>query len=102
MAALASPKPKDPAQQIRDFTMMLLYLTRWTSVKPRELPPGFRAAWSSWKGYDWGALDRLKAEGLIDFSIRSKSVVLSQKGERAGRKLLKEYVRISSARPRSR
>jgi len=90
-AKTPSLDPKEVAQQIRDLTMMLLYLTRWTEDKPKKLPPGTRVAWCSWKGHDWDALDRLKADGLIDFSHRTKSVVLSQKGEKAAQQFLKKY-----------
>ncbi len=82
------PNRDEVNQLIRDLTLMLLYLTRWTDDKPKKLPPGARVHWRAWRGHDWGALDQLKEEGLIDFSYRAKSVWLSEKGEREALRLL--------------
>lgn len=89
----SSPKQNDADQDkigqlIRDLTISLLYLTRWTDDKPTKLPPGTRVRWRAWRGHDWGALDRLKKEGLIDFSYRAKSVWLSEEGEREALRVL--------------
>lgn len=78
-------------QAIRDLTLVLLYLTRWTEYPRKKLPPGFGIPWRAWKGHDWDALDRLKEEGLIDFNNRAKSVDFTDKGEREARKLVQRY-----------
>jgi hypothetical protein len=42
----------------------------------------------AWKGFDWGALDRLHQKGLIaDPANKAKSVVLSDEGLRRAEKL---------------
>lgn len=54
--------------KIDDAVLGLLWLT---------LHDGRRA----WKGFDWGALDRLHAKGLIaDPANKAKSVVLTDEG----------------------
>jgi len=35
----------------------------------------------AWKGHDFGALDRLKEQGLIDFIRTAKSLNLIEEGE---------------------
>ena len=65
--------------KIDEAVLALLYLT---------LHDGFRA----WKGHDWGALDRLYQNGMIDNPVgKAKSVVLTDEGlvesERLFRKL---------------
>lgn len=86
-----TPKLLEAARQVRDLTMMLLYLTRWTEDRVRKLPPGTKLNWRSWKGHDWEALDRLQEEGMVVFSYRAKSLGLTEEGEREARKLLKKY-----------
>ena len=81
----------DASRRVHDLTLMLLYLTRWTETPRQKLPPGAEVAWRAWKGHDWDALDRLKEEGLIDFTYRAKSVGLTAKGERAVLRLLWRY-----------
>jgi Domain of unknown function (DUF6429) len=65
--------------KIDEAVLALLYLT---------LHDGVRA----WKGHDWGALDRLYQNGMIDNPVgKAKSVVLTDEGlvesERLFRKL---------------
>ena len=81
----------DTRERVRDLTLMLLYLTRWTEMPRKKLPPGFEVAWRAWKGHDWDALDRLKEEGIIDFDHRAKSVGFTDKGEREARRLIRAY-----------
>lgn len=46
----------------------------------------------AWKGFDWGAMDRLHAQGLIsDPKSKAKSVVLTEEGERRAEELFKRY-----------
>jgi hypothetical protein len=65
--------------KIDEAVLALLYLT---------LHDGVRA----WKGHDWGALDRLYQNGMVDNPVgKAKSVVLTDEGlvesERLFRKL---------------
>jgi hypothetical protein len=46
----------------------------------------------AWKGFDWDALDRLHAQGLIsDPKSKAKSVVLTEEGERKAEELFRRY-----------
>jgi Mn-dependent DtxR family transcriptional regulator len=97
MATRGTPGPELQAKRVRDLTLMLLYLTRWTDPKAKDLPAELRVGSRSWKGYDWNALDSLKAEGLIDFSYRGKSVVLSEMGEKLAREMVEKMPDFSHA-----
>ena len=56
-----------------------------------------------WKGHDWEALDRLHAKGYIsDPKSKTKSVVLSEEGERLSRELFERSSGTSGARAESR
>ena len=84
-------KPVQVDSQVRDLTMMLLYLTRWTEQNLRKLGPGEEVAWRAWKGHDWAALDKLQKEGLIAFSYKAKSLGLTEAGEEEAQRLLRKY-----------
>lgn len=72
-------------RRIRDLTLMLLFLTSW----PEEAGPV--EAHRSWKGYPFETLDELADQGLIEGSMRAKSVWLTEKGEKEARALLAQY-----------
>ena len=82
---------EDTSERVRDLTLMLLYLTRWTETPRKKLPPGFEVAWRAWKGHDWDALDRLKEQRLIDCNYRAKSVGSTDQGEQEAQQLLRRY-----------
>ena len=84
-------KPAQVDPEVRDLTMMLLYLTRWTEQNLRKLGPGEGVAWRAWKGHDWAALDKLQEEGLIALSNKAKSLGLTEAGEEEARRLLRKY-----------
>ena len=84
-------KPVQVDPQVRDLTMVLLYLTRWTEQNLRKLRPGEEVAWRAWKGHDWAALDKLQEEGLIAFSYKAKSLGLTEAGEEEAHRLLRRY-----------
>ena len=45
----------------------------------------------AWKGFDWGAMDRLHEKGFItDPRGKAKSVIFTEEGLAESRKLLKE------------
>jgi Domain of unknown function (DUF6429) len=46
----------------------------------------------AWKGYDFDILDQLKEEGLIGFSNKAKSVVLSAEGVENAKKLIQKFL----------
>lgn len=74
-------------KQIQELTLLLLYLTAWDE----EVPP-FGTHKRSWKGYDFNALNKLDAEGLIVGSDKSKSVFLTDEGAARARELLAKYL----------
>ena len=71
----------DTSERVRDLTLLLLYLTRWTETPRGKLPPGFEVAWRAWKGYDWDALDRLKEESRFDFNYLENGVIRRSHGQ---------------------
>ena len=85
-------------KQIRELTLMLMYLTSWEerdtpglrAVKKKELgkDPLVRRCW---KGYDFHLLNQLAEEGLIDDSGRTQPVQMTCEGESEAQKLLDQY-----------
>ncbi len=67
--------------QIRDLTLMLLYLNSFGE-------DGYRR---SWKGYDFDDLNQLAEDGYISEGRRAKSVVLFDEGIERAKALCAEY-----------
>jgi hypothetical protein len=62
--------------RIDDAVLALLYL-------------GLHDEFRAWKGFDWAAMDRLHAKGLIsDPKSKAKSVVFTEEGQRLARERL--------------
>ena len=82
---------------VKDLTLMLMYLTSWEEnlvpelhEKPDRL--GFRPQIRrTWKGYDFGILNELTDEGLVNAGNRSKSASFTDEGEAKALELLKQY-----------
>lgn len=82
---------------IKDLTLMLMYLTSWEEC----LVPGIRKkpdregiypkARICWKGYDFGILNDLTDEGLVNAKNRGKSVSFTDEGAARALELLKQY-----------
>jgi hypothetical protein len=68
-------------EQIRDLTLMLLYLNSFNEGGCQR----------SWKGYDFDDLDKLAEEGYISEGRRAKSVVLYDEGIEKAKALCAEY-----------
>lgn len=52
----------------------------------------------AWKGFDWEAMNRLHARGLIsDPRSKAKSVVLTEDGERLARELFLKHFGVDDA-----
>jgi hypothetical protein len=68
-------------EQIKDLTLMLLYLNSFGDEGCRR----------SWKGYDFDDLNKLTEEGFISEGRRAKSVVLYDEGIGRAEKLCAEY-----------
>ena len=82
---------------IKDLTLMLMYLTSWEEClvpdlheKPDRL--GFRPQIRrTWKGYDFGILNELTDEGLVNARNRSKSASFTDEGAAKALELLMQY-----------
>lgn len=83
--------------KIKDLTLMLMYLTSWEESlvpglrkKPgrKEIYPKLRTCW---KGYDFGILNELTDEGLVNAGGRRKSATFTAEGEAKALELLKQY-----------
>ena len=82
---------------IKDLSLMLMYLTSWEE----SLVPGIRKkpdragvypkARICWKGYDFGILNELTDEGLVNAGGRSKSASFMDEGAAKALELLKQY-----------
>ena len=82
---------------VKELTLMLMYLTSWEeSLVPgiRKKPdrPGFRLQIRrTWKGYDFGILNELTDEGLVNARNRSKSASFTDEGAAKALELLMQY-----------
>ena len=82
---------------VKELTLMLMYLTSWEESlipdlhkKPDRL--GFRPQIRrTWKGYDFGILNELTDEGLVNAGNRSKSASFTDEGMAKALELLKQY-----------
>ena len=82
---------------VKDLTLMLMYLTSWEEnlvpelhEKPDRL--GFRPQIRrTWKGYDFGILNELTDEGLVNARNRSKSASFTDEGAAKALELLEQY-----------
>ena len=68
----------DEIDEIDEATLALLYL-------------GLHDRYRAWKGFDWGAMDRLHRKGLISDPVgKAKSVVFTEEGLREAERLFRE------------
>jgi len=68
--------------KVDEVVLALLLLTSFKD------PAGTRA----WKGQDWGTMERLHAKGLLsDPKSKTKSVLLSEEGEKRSRELFAKH-----------
>ncbi len=82
---------------IKELTLMLMYLTSWEE----SLVPGLRKKPDRagiypkvricWKGYDFGILNEMTDEGLVNAGGRSKSASFTDEGVATALELLKRY-----------
>jgi len=74
-------------KEIKDLTLLLLYLTHWEEKSPAE----FGKIRRSWKGYPFEALDALEEDGLLSQTRRAKSVYLTEVGVKKAEELKRKY-----------
>lgn len=83
---------KLPEQAKKEFTMMLLYLSRF---KDRDIPSlDGREIFNAWKGYDFDVLNELDDEDYIrqgEHPSRSKSIYITETGIEKAKELLEKY-----------
>lgn len=61
---------------------------------------GLHDGMRAWKGFDWDAMDRLHAKGLISNPVGSaKSVVFTDEGLRESERLLQRLFGVNDADP---
>jgi len=78
MKAKKVVRPKLDTDRIDDAVLALLYLNQ-------------HECGAVWKGFDWGAMNRLHEKELISDPVRkAKSVVFSEEGERRAKQLFEQ------------
>jgi hypothetical protein len=78
---------KDSTEQlILDLTLALTYLSCW-----EEKGITGESMHRAWKGYDFDILDKLKGEGLVDFSYKAKSLYITEEGIEKAKKLTESF-----------
>ena len=72
--------------RIDDAVLALMQLGRWDEHR-------------AWKGFDWDALDRLHAKGLIsDPKSKAKSIILTEEGQARSEALFRQMFTKGSGR----
>jgi len=72
-------------QKIREFTLLLLWLTSWEEDISEE------RIIRSWKGYNFDIMNELLKDDLISGSYKAKSVYLTEEGVRKAKELEIKY-----------
>lgn len=73
-------------EQIKELTLLLLYLTSWTEKGP------YGDVQRAWKGYDFDILNKLEEEDMIGGEThRAKSTYLTESGIEKAKELMKKY-----------
>ncbi len=73
-------------EQIKELTLLLIYLTSWTEKGPYG--ENIRA----WKGYDFDILNKLQDEELIGgTTYKAKSTYITEQGIEKAKELMKKY-----------
>lgn len=74
-------------EQIKELTLLLLYLTSW-----KEKDPYGDECMRAWKGYDFDILNKLQDENLIGgSSYKAKSTYLTDSGVKKANELMDKY-----------
>jgi hypothetical protein len=82
----------EPLSKLEQLTLVLLCHTAFEE----------RGDLRSWKGYDWGVMNRLHERGLITDPVgKTRSVFLTDEGRRQAEVLAGEYLGPTEARPSS-
>ncbi|MFO7371250.1 MAG: DUF6429 family protein [Bacteroidales bacterium] len=74
------------SQLVMDLTLSLAYLCSW-----QEEGLEGEAIHRAWKGYDFGVLDKLMEEGMIDFSYKAKSLYFTDEGLKKAQEIIARF-----------
>ena len=81
-------KKTETKKAIKELTLLLMYLNRFTDEKNFKTAKDFYA----WKGYNFDIINKLDDEDFISQGkYRSKSVYITEKGMEEAKKLLEKY-----------
>lgn len=81
-------KKTEAKKAIKELTILLMYLNRFTDEKDFKTAKDFYA----WKGYDFNIINELDDEDFIyQGKYRNKSVYITEKGIEEAKKLLEKY-----------
>ncbi|QQS87978.1 DUF6429 family protein [Fusobacterium canifelinum] len=81
-------KKTETKKAIKELTILLMYLNRFTDEKDFKTAKDFYA----WKGYDFNIINELDDEDFIyQGKYRNKSVYITEKGIEEAKKLLEKY-----------
>lgn len=81
-------KKTEAKKTIKELTILLMYLNRFTDEKDFKTAKDFYA----WKGYDFNIINELDDEDFIyQGKYRNKSVYITEKGIEEAKKLLEKY-----------
>ena len=73
-------------EQIKELTLLLLYLTSWTE---KETQGEYQRPW---KGYDFDILNKLEDEDMIGGNTyKAKSTYITEKGIEKAKELMRKY-----------
>lgn len=72
-------KKMNAADAQHDLTLVLLYLSRFID-NPKIEDFWDEDVYRSWKGYDFGVIDKLEEENYVFGNRRNKSVCISKEG----------------------
>jgi len=73
---------------IKELTLLLMYLNRFTEEKDFKTAKDFYA----WKGYNFDIINELDEEDFIyQGKYRNKSVYITEKGIKEAKELLEKY-----------
>jgi hypothetical protein len=73
--------------EIKDITLLLMYLTGWIETSPRN-EDSFR----TWIGYGYQTVNKLKEDESIIHIPNHKSIILTDKGIIKAKELQKKYL----------
>lgn len=73
-------------EQIKELTLLLIYLTSWTEKEP------YGEYQRAWKGYNFDILNKLESENMIGGSTyKAKSTYITEQGIEKAKELMKKY-----------